>query len=121
MSTTGINMVVMAARVVSEIDMRRRSKSGAVMTQIRHARAMMGMTSSVMMRVVVVVVRVAHSVLDVGVVTLTVDRVTMVMAVTFAVGFYSNVTHDVEGGVWCFKSVVCDLQEIVILNFNGVN
>ena len=68
-----------------------------------------------------IVVRVTHSVLDVGVVTLTVDRVTVVMAVTFTVGFYGNVAHDVECGVWCFKSVVCDLQEIVILNFNVVN
>lgn len=58
----------------------------------------MGTTSSVVVRLVVVVVRVANAVLDVRVVTLTVDRVTMVavVAVTFTIGFYGNVTYDVK-------------------------
>ena len=68
--------------------------------------------------------RMARSVLDVTIGTLTVYSVAVVMivmVVTFTVGLHGNVTNDVKRGVWCFKSVVCDMQELVVFDFNTVD
>lgn len=55
---------------------------------------------------------VGMTILNVAVVTMATDCMTMVMAVvtiTFTVGFYGNVANDVECGVRRFKGVVSDL------------